>query len=151
MSLLLKAISLSQMQKTTKKLPTAGLLTIRDNKLLLAFSNNKKAWYLPGGKIDAGETSEEALIREVKEELGVDLNREDLRLFAHISAPAYGEIGLIMEQDCFLYPLLNDVVPGAEIGGVRYFSRSEYSREPVRVEGVIKAFDILADAGLFPG
>jgi hypothetical protein len=56
-----------------------------------------------------------------------------------------------MEQDCFLYPLLNDVVPGAEIGGVRYFSRSEYNREPVQVEGVIKAFDILADAGLFPG
>lgn len=36
-------------------LPTAGLIVIKDNKLLLAYSNNKKAWYLPGGKIDLGE------------------------------------------------------------------------------------------------
>ena len=51
-------------------LHTAGLVVIQENKLLLAFSNNKKAWYLPGGKIDAGETPVEALQREIQEELG---------------------------------------------------------------------------------
>ncbi|WP_245973015.1 hypothetical protein [Sphingobacterium siyangense] len=39
---------------TTKCLPTAGLVSIKEDKLLLAYSNNRKAWYLPGGKIDAG-------------------------------------------------------------------------------------------------
>jgi len=34
------------------KLPTAGLIALKGDKLLLAYSNNKKAWYLPGGKID---------------------------------------------------------------------------------------------------
>jgi ADP-ribose pyrophosphatase YjhB (NUDIX family) len=39
------------------KLSTAGLILIKDKKLLLAFSKNKKAWYLPGGKVDTNESS----------------------------------------------------------------------------------------------
>ncbi|WP_236263836.1 NUDIX domain-containing protein [Dysgonomonas sp. Marseille-P4677] len=41
---------------STRIIKTAGLLIIKENKLLLAYSNNKKAWYLPGGKIEAGES-----------------------------------------------------------------------------------------------
>lgn len=55
------------------KLLTAGLVVVQDNKLLLTYSNNKKAWYLPGGKIDQGETAREALIREIREELNIDV------------------------------------------------------------------------------
>ena len=57
-----------------KELPTAGLIVVDNQKLLLTFSKNKKAWYLPGGKIDEGETSKQALIREIEEELNVTLN-----------------------------------------------------------------------------
>ncbi|WP_454060536.1 NUDIX domain-containing protein [Elizabethkingia ursingii] len=61
-----------------KQLPTAGLITLKDKKLLLAFSKNKQAWYLPGGKIDTGKTSKEALIRELQEELNLHLKAEEL-------------------------------------------------------------------------
>ena len=90
------------MELKTKKLPTAGLLALQNRKLLLAFSKNKKAWYLPGGKIDSDETSEQALIREIQEELNVPLLPEKLQFYYHISAPAYGEYPVVqMEQDCF--------------------------------------------------
>lgn len=56
------------------ELPTAGLIVIENNKLLLAYSKNKKAWYLPGGKIDSGENSLKALQREIEEELNIILN-----------------------------------------------------------------------------
>ena len=46
---------------------------------------------LPGGKIDENETATEALVREIKEELHIDLDRERLQYFCHIAAPAYGE------------------------------------------------------------
>ena len=62
-----------------KALPTAGLVVVKGDKLLLAYSKNKKAWYLPGGKIDDGESSLETLQREIFEELNIVLNAERLK------------------------------------------------------------------------
>lgn len=120
---------------------TAGLVVIQENKLLLAFSNNKKAWYLPGGKINAGETPQAALQRETEEELGIQLDLPQLQYYMHITAPAYGEAAhIIMEQHCYRYPLTETPRVANEIGAVQYFSPAEYSREPVQVPGVIQLF-----------
>ena len=42
------------------------------------------AWGLPGGKIDFGEPAEQAVVREVKEELGVDIELNGLACFSEI-------------------------------------------------------------------
>lgn len=47
------------------------LLYLRDNKPGIPFPNY---WDLIGGHVEEGETPEEALVREVKEELNIDLN-----------------------------------------------------------------------------
>lgn len=125
-------------------LPTAGLVVINDNKLLLAYSKNKNAWYLPGGKIDNGESSLEALKREILEELNFKLKLERLKYFCHITAPAYGESSnIIMEQDCFLYELNETIEPANEVGEVRFFDLEMYQSEPAQVSGVLKVFDQL--------
>ena len=59
------------MEKNSSYINCAGLIVLKNRKLLLAFSNNKKAFYLPGGKVDANETSLQALQREIKEELNI--------------------------------------------------------------------------------
>jgi 8-oxo-dGTP diphosphatase len=46
------------------------LLALRDNKSWIPFPHH---WDLIGGHVEEGETPEEALIREVKEELDIDL------------------------------------------------------------------------------
>jgi len=126
------------------KLNTSGLLVIKNNKLLLAFSRNKKAWYLPGGKVDSGETSRQALIREIKEELNVTLQAGLLKFYCHITAPAYGEKNnMIMEQDCYLYELDGDIIASSEIEAVAYFDFETYQKEPVQVAGVLLVFENL--------
>lgn len=122
----------------THTLTTAGLVVVKDRKLLLAFSNNKKAFYLPGGKTDKGETTHAALLREIGEELNITLDPGKVRYYTHVTAPAFGEQGgIIMEQDCFLYDLQEQPRPAAEIGELRYFDIQAYSIQPHQVPGVV--------------
>ena len=131
------------------QLHTAGLLVIKDKQLLLAFSKNKQCFYLPGGKVDAGETAVQALCREIEEELNVSLSEDQLKFYSHISAPAYGETkGIIMEQDCFL--LDHEIHPKAagEIGELRYFSLQEYLLQANTAPGAVMILQQLTEHGL---
>lgn len=135
--------------QTQNRLHTAGLIVINDNKLLLAFSNNKRAWYLPGGKIDPGESAIQSLIREIEEELQVKLSETDLKPYYHISAPAFGEENnLIMEQDCFIGSPNDAYKASGEIGGIKYFSYESYKAQEPLVPGVITAFEKLIADGI---
>lgn len=131
------------------QLHTAGLLVIKDRKLLLAYSNNKKCYYLPGGKIASGENPVAALCREIEEELNVILNPNDLHFYTHITAPAYGEKnGIIMEQDCFIVQQPIAPVANAEIGALQYFSLQQYVQETNTAPGAVQILEQLKAAGL---
>ena len=45
---------------------------VRDGRLLLCRAKGGSTTYLPGGHIEFGETGRQALVREIKEELGLD-------------------------------------------------------------------------------
>lgn len=120
------------------KLPTAGLLVIENRKLLLAYSKNKQCFYLPGGKIDEGETATKALCREIREEMNVSIQENELNYYTHITAPAFGENhGTIMEQDCFVLSKKITPFPSAEIGELKYFSLDEYLQQRNKAPGAI--------------
>lgn len=127
----------------------AALLTIKDRKLLLAYSKNKKCFYLPGGKIDATESARQALCREIKEELNIPLYENELEYYTHITAPAYGESnGEIMEQDCFLVNRKVEPIASAEIGELKYFTLEEYLAQSQTAPGAVRILEILKEDNL---
>ncbi len=61
------------------RIRVAGLL-IREGSLLLVkhCKGKKEYWLLPGGGVETGEYIKDALKREIKEELGIDIKVKDL-------------------------------------------------------------------------
>ena len=132
-----------------KFIRSVGLLVIKNNKLLLAYSNNKRAWYLPGGKIETDELPQQSLVREIWEELTLKIDVKLLKYYCHITAPAYGEDeNLIMEQDCYLYELHEYISPNNGIGAIKFFDSYSYEQEPAQVIGVLQIFKRLKADGL---
>jgi 8-oxo-dGTP diphosphatase len=80
-------------------LVAAGALIDPDGRVLLARRPEGKKmaglWEFPGGKLDPGETPEAALIRELHEELGIDVAASCLAPFAFASH-AYAGFHLLM-------------------------------------------------------
>ncbi len=62
-----------------------AIIEINDGIVLIERSNPPFGWALPGGFVDYGESLEEAVIREAKEETGLDLG--DLKQFHTYSKP----------------------------------------------------------------
>ena len=50
----------------------ARAVIIEDNKILLCKRKDRDYYFLPGGHVEFGERASNALMREIKEELGVD-------------------------------------------------------------------------------
>ena len=80
-------------------LVAAAALTDVDRRVLIAQRPPGKSmaglWEFPGGKVDAGETPEQALVRELREELGIEVCLECLAPFTFASH-AYETFHLLM-------------------------------------------------------
>jgi len=78
-----------------QKIPTmtvvAAALTDRQNRVLLQQRAPGRAmaglWEFPGGKVDDGEIPEAALVRELREELGIEVDPAGLKPACFASAP----------------------------------------------------------------
>ena len=57
----------------------ASGVIVKNHSVLLIhrFSDGKEYWVLPGGAVEAGETNEEALDREMKEELCIEVKNKN--------------------------------------------------------------------------
>ena len=80
----------------------------------------KDWWEFPGGKIEAGETPEEALVREIKEELRAEIKVGDLFYTVEYDYP---EFHMIMQ--CFLCRLISDEIELVEHEAAKWLGKED--------------------------
>ena len=62
-------------------------ICVYDGKVLLQKPTNDTAFAFPGGHVEFGETNEETLIREFKEEIGAEIRVDELKWVAEVFFP----------------------------------------------------------------
>jgi mutator protein MutT len=93
----------------------AGII-IQNRKLLHEKSFGKPAFIAPGGRIETGETAEQALVRELKEEFTIDVKEEDLAPFDIFTAEAANHPGQKVHMEVFtVKQWQGEIKPAAEV------------------------------------
>ncbi|WP_244929040.1 NUDIX domain-containing protein [Nocardioides sp. W7] len=73
---------------------------------------------LPGGKLEPGETPAQAAVREVREEVGLDL--AEVRLLGEFTSDTANEPGFVLESTVFTADLTGTPSASAEIAELRW-------------------------------
>ncbi len=103
-----------------------AFIEIQDKKVLVTLSRGKDTWYIPGGKREGNETDVEALIREVKEELDVDIDPSTIQSYGVFEAQAHGKPeGTIVRMTCYQAKYKGDLSPQNEIDKLQFISYSQ--------------------------
>ena len=118
-----------------------------DGRVLLAKRPEGKAmaglWEFPGGKVEDGETPETALVRELHEELGLDVAESCLAPFTFASH-AYADFHLLMPlYVCRVWQGVARACEGQEIAWVRPARLRDYPMPPADEPLVAMLQDLL--------
>ena len=93
----------------------AGII-IKDRKLLFTRAKDMQVFIDPGGKIEEGETATQALVRELQEELTIDVTEKDLEFFGEYTAEAANHKGKTVHMQAFIVKkYTGEIKPSAEI------------------------------------
>jgi ADP-ribose pyrophosphatase YjhB (NUDIX family) len=97
--------------------------------ILSTRSFGKDKFYIPGGKREAGETDEQALLREIKEELNVELDKTTLKAFGIFEAQAHGHAeGVIVKMTCYTASYTGQLSPQSEIEEMAWLTYADKDR-----------------------
>ena len=106
-----------------KKIEVAAAIIIRDNKYFATqrgYGDFKDGWEFPGGKIEPKETPEEALHREILEELQVSIGIDKFLMRVEYDYPQFH-----LSMDCFLCHLEEGELTLTEHEAARWLTKEQ--------------------------
>ncbi|MBS0848080.1 NUDIX domain-containing protein [Citrobacter sp. JGM124] len=105
---------------------SAAVITDAEGRMLLVRKRNTDFFMQPGGKIEPGEAPEVALIRELYEELQIEVQPENMVSLGQYTDIAANEPDHIIVADMFrVNQFSGDVLSAAEIEDVVWFSQTD--------------------------
>ena len=106
-----------------------AFIYIKDRKVLETLSKGKDTWYIPGSKREQGESDVAALVREVKEELAVDVLTNTIKPYGVFEAIAHGKPeGTYVRMTCYTADFTGVLTPSSEIDQIAYFAYADKPR-----------------------
>ena len=89
------------------------------------YGDYKGQWEFPGGKIEPGETPQQALKREIEEELDTEIAVEDLIGTIEYDYPAFH-----LSMDCFWCEVVSGDLVLKEAEAARWLTKEEFDSVP---------------------
>ena len=112
-----------------KLIDKIALLYIVDGKILSTRSKGKDAYYLPGGKREGNESDLDTLVREIKEELSVELLTETAKLYGIFEAQAHGKAeGILVKMTCYTAEFEGELRPASEIEEMKWLATEDMDK-----------------------
>jgi 8-oxo-dGTP pyrophosphatase MutT (NUDIX family) len=113
-------------------------IRIDEGRILAARSRGRDVYFLPGGKREPGESDEEALVREVSEELSVALKRDTLRPLHVFEAQAHGKPeGVLVRMTCFTGDYDGELQPASEIEEIAWLTHADRGRMSLVMQNIV--------------
>tara|TARA_R100000935_G_scaffold42684_1_gene64680 strand:- start:3514 stop:3909 length:396 start_codon:yes stop_codon:yes gene_type:complete len=122
-----------------------ALINIKDGQVLSTRSKGKVNYYLPGGKRESEETDEQTLIREIREELCVEIIPGSYKYIGTFKAQSDGmKDGILVKMTCYSAKFKGLLKPNNEIEEIKWLNYADI----MTVSAVDKIiFDFLKDKG----
>ncbi|NLS12493.1 NUDIX domain-containing protein [Vibrio sp. SM6] len=112
-----------------KNIDKLAWLRIENKRVLCVRSHGKSLFYMPGGKREGAETDEQALRREISEELSVTLNDSSMVYYDQIAAQADGKPeGVMVVMRCYYADYTGELAENAEIAEAVWLSYEEIDK-----------------------
>ena len=122
-----------------------ALIKIKDGQVLSTRSKGKINYYFPGGKREAGETDEQTLIREIREELSVEIIPNSYKYIGTFKAQSDGmKDGIIVKMTCYSADFTGILNANNEIEEIKWLNYADIDTVSA-VDKII--FDFLKDKG----
>jgi 8-oxo-dGTP diphosphatase len=109
----------------------SAVALVRDRRLLMVTARDRDVLYLPGGKVEPGESGAEAAAREAREEIAIDLDPGSLRELFTVTEQAHGEpAGRLVEMTLYAATTPDEPRPSAEVGAIAWVTTVDAGRCP---------------------
>ncbi|MEU1203746.1 NUDIX domain-containing protein [Nocardia sp. NPDC005825] len=114
-------------EREQRLIDTVAWVRIEGGRILCARPSGKDVFYIPGGKREGGETDLQTLVREIREELTVEITPETV---AHVGTYEALIPDAVVRMACYTAEYSGDIAVSSEIEEIAWFSYADRPHVP---------------------